>query len=108
MNIAYIILLCKLQQGQVSQEKPGSGTGHLEQCFQNLIGKGHEQPKVTLSYLCCAAASRVPSSLYLSLTQHWFRISVFSLFCVKGSSSGNLEVILYRLLSQFLHELSGR
>lgn len=68
MNVAFVFLLCKLQQGQFSQEKPGSGTGHLEQFFQNLIVKGLEQPKVTLSYLCCVVTSRVSSSLYLSLT----------------------------------------
>lgn len=38
IHVAFVFLLCKLQQGQFSQEKPGLGTGHLEQSFQNLIG----------------------------------------------------------------------
>lgn len=53
VNVAFIFL-CKLQQAQISQDKPGSGPGHLEQSFQDLIGKSPEQSKVNpeLPLLC--------------------------------------------------------
>lgn len=41
-----LFLLSKLQQRLFSW-KSGSGAGHSEQSFQNTVGKGPEQPKVT-------------------------------------------------------------